>query len=419
MTQTSLLMLLPEGQFIQAVLAKVRPAVVGTADGLEGQRGLLFVEQHLKEHILIFGMAAIEDELQVTAHREHTGAPPTLFLQFVEIISLKIEAVDTDQTNEGQQHRLMAKAQLGTRMFELDAAVGIGNQLAQQEALTIGLPSAVELAGTVLDIPEGIVDLPHQVEFIGVKKGHQIGALIIVDVQLEEAHLHEIVAELLFIDHLFHDIGILKDELHQTGVTQAGSDIGLVSFLRLGSHITAQLTVLMVHVPLVTLGGLHGDLQLGTHLEHLHQARSHRLDTTRHYRADATHLGAWAQYLRETFRHALTDLLKLSLANPREFTPTALGVLHDDIHLVEHFLSYGCQFFETVGLLHHHIRDIVAAAAADITRSMTSIVGDIEGLLAFGRRCERRGDTVRIHVVVARGIRRGLLNQLYHLGLRP
>ena len=364
-------------------------------------------------------MAAVEDELQVAAHGEDAGTPPAFLFEFVEVVGLEVEAIDADETNEWQEHCLVAEAQLGTGSVESDAAVGIGYELSQEEALTGGLSAAVEFAGPVLDVPEGIVDLPHQVEVVGVEEAHQIGVLIVIDVQLEEAHLHEVIAELLFIDHLLHDIGVLEDELHQSGVTQTVGDIGIVGLLRLGRHIPAQLAVLVVHVPLVALGGLHGDLELGAHLEHLHEAGAHGLDATGHHRADATDRGTGAQHLGETLRHALAYLLELSLAIAREFAPAVLGVAHDDVHLAEYPLSFGCQFVEAVGLLHHHIGDVVAAAAADVTGAMPAVVGDIERLLAFGRGRERRGDAVRIDVVVAGGIRRGLLNQLHHLGLGP
>ena len=106
-------------------------------------------------------MTAVEDELQVATHGEHAGAPPPFRFQLVEVVGLEVEAIDANETDEGQNHRLMTEAQLGPWMIETDTAVGIGYQLAQQITLTIGLASAIEFAGTVLDIPEGIVNLPH------------------------------------------------------------------------------------------------------------------------------------------------------------------------------------------------------------------------------------------------------------------
>ena len=106
----------------------------------------------------------------------------------------------------------------------------------------------------MLDIPEGVVDLPHAVEFIDLEEVLQIGVLIEVGVLLEEAHLHEVVIEELFIDDLFYDIRILEDEFHQSAVTHATGGVGVVGLLGFGRHIaSAQLTVLMVHIPLVAL----------------------------------------------------------------------------------------------------------------------------------------------------------------------
>ena len=148
----------------------------------------------------------------------------------------------------------MTKAQLGCRLVELNTTIGIGYHLTKQITLAIGLTATVKFAGTMLDIPEGIVDLPHQVEIIGVEESHQVSVLIIVGVQLEKTHLHEIIAKLLLVDDLLHDIRILEDHLHQSGVTHAMSGIGIVSFLGLGCHIaTTQLAVLMIHIPLVAL----------------------------------------------------------------------------------------------------------------------------------------------------------------------
>ena len=175
----------------------------------------------------------------------------------------------------------------------------------------------------------------------------------------------------------------------------------------------------MVHVPLITFRGVHGDLQLGAHLQHLHQARTHRLDATGHRGADATHLGSRAQHLREPLRHALADLLELPFAKTRELSPAVLRIPHDDVHLVEHLLPLFRQLVETVGLLHHDIRDIVAAATADIARAMTPVVGDIEGLLALRRRGKGFVDAVWIDIVVAGGIRGYLPDQIHHLGLSP
>ena len=124
----------------------------------------------------------ISDELQVTTHGEHAGAPPTLLFEFVEVVGLEIVAVDTNQANKREEDRLVTKAQLGCGLVELDTTVRIGDHLTQQITLAVRLTTAIELAGAMLDIPEGIVDLPHQIEIISVEESYQMGVLIIVGV---------------------------------------------------------------------------------------------------------------------------------------------------------------------------------------------------------------------------------------------
>ena len=160
------LLLLVLAEFIHTVVSEVAPPVVGTGDWCEGQGGLDFVEEHLKEHVLILGIAAIEDELQVAAHGEDVGTPPTFFLEFVEIICFEVVAVDTYEAYQGEQHRLVSKAQLGSRIDQLNATVGIGNEAFEQVSLTLGLATAIELAGAVLYVPKGVVDLPHAIECV-------------------------------------------------------------------------------------------------------------------------------------------------------------------------------------------------------------------------------------------------------------
>lgn len=50
------------------------------------------------------------------------------------------------------------------------------------------------------------------VEFVCLEDVEQVGVSIEVGVQLEETHLHQVVVELSFIDHLLNDIRILEDQ---------------------------------------------------------------------------------------------------------------------------------------------------------------------------------------------------------------
>ena len=108
-------------ELVETVLPHVLPVVVGGAVGLDGQCGFFFIEQEFYEHIGIVLVSTIEDGLEVGTHGEHVGAPPALLFEFLKVVSLKVEAVDTHETNQREEHRLMAKAQLGSRLFELDA----------------------------------------------------------------------------------------------------------------------------------------------------------------------------------------------------------------------------------------------------------------------------------------------------------
>ena len=80
-------------------MSEVGPSIVRATDRWEWQRGLHLIKQHLEEDILILGITAVEDKLQVTTHGEHAGAPPALLFELVEIVCLEIVAVDTNQAD--------------------------------------------------------------------------------------------------------------------------------------------------------------------------------------------------------------------------------------------------------------------------------------------------------------------------------
>jgi hypothetical protein len=80
-------------------MSEVGPSIVRATDRWEWQRGLHLIKQHLEENILILGITAVEDKLQVTTHGEHAGAPPALLFELVEIVCLEIVAVNTNQAD--------------------------------------------------------------------------------------------------------------------------------------------------------------------------------------------------------------------------------------------------------------------------------------------------------------------------------
>ena len=110
------------------------------------------------------------------------------------------------------------------------------------------------------------------------------------------------------------------------------------------------------------------------------------------------------EHLGEVNHHATGDVAVLLTAVARQFTPTSLGVIHHELHLLIHTLSHGCQLVETVGTGHHLEGDVEPAAAADIAGAVTTVVGEIEGFLARRSRRIDGFDAVRVGIVVTRGI---------------
>ena len=51
--------------FLEVEIAEVAPAIIRTANGFEGQCGLVLVKHHLKEHIFVGSVLAIEHKLEV------------------------------------------------------------------------------------------------------------------------------------------------------------------------------------------------------------------------------------------------------------------------------------------------------------------------------------------------------------------
>ena len=131
----------------------------------------------------------------------------------------------------------MAEAQLCSGTVETDAAVSVGNELSQEVSLSIGLPTAIELAGSVLDVPEGVVNLPHAIELFGLEETQQEGLGLHVGIEDKESHLHKVVVEECLVDDFLDDVGILEDHLHQTAVTRSRSDVGVVGLASFGGHI--------------------------------------------------------------------------------------------------------------------------------------------------------------------------------------
>ena len=141
----------------------------------------------------------------------------------------------------------MTIAQLSARTRELQATVGIGNELAQQILLRVGLSTAIQFTSTMLDIPEHIIYLPHAIQLLCGEKRHEIGMVAEMGIQDEKSHLHQIIVEERLIHDFLHDVWVLENSLHQTTVSHARSYVGIVCLLCLWRHIVlARCFVLIV-----------------------------------------------------------------------------------------------------------------------------------------------------------------------------
>ena len=107
---------------------------------------------------------------------------------------------------------------------------------------------------------------------------------------------------------------------------------------------------------------------------HLHHGGSHRLDASRHNRADARDLCIASQHLGEALDHPSRDGPALLLTIARELAPAPLGIVHDEFHLLEYTLTRGGEFVDTAGMGNHLIGDVESLTTADITRPMTPVV---------------------------------------------
>ena len=85
-------------ELFETITAEICPFIVWGTVGMDRQSGLLLVQEHLEEHILVGGIAAIEDELHIRSHGKHAGTPPATILYLVKVCSPQVVAIDTDQT---------------------------------------------------------------------------------------------------------------------------------------------------------------------------------------------------------------------------------------------------------------------------------------------------------------------------------
>ena len=156
----------------------------------------------------------------------------------------------------------MAVAQRGTRVLLAQVGIGLLDDLAQQLALREGLQGAVERAGTVADVPAGILNHPVVVDLVGreqVVERHRVANLRTLDVRRQ---FEQMVVQVFGI-HLVVDVGrVVEEHLHYAVVVLVALLEGVVGFACLVVPLLVlQLLVPVVHVPHIVLRCVVADAQ--------------------------------------------------------------------------------------------------------------------------------------------------------------
>ena len=228
-------------------------------------------------------------------------------------------------------------------------------------SLAVWVFAAIEWTEAVLHVPQHVVDLPHAVQVVGGEEFCKVCILIEVCVHLEESHLHEVVVEVGLVDELFHNVGVLEEQLHQSAVAQTCGAVPVVGLLGFSvQRGTWQYGVLVVHVPLCALRGVHLDIELRVLDGQFQQGRLHRHDAAGNGGAAGRDAGRVSKNIGVAVDHASGNMTHLVLAERRQVAPAVFGVFEDDVHLLQYAFADGCQFVDGGSLHHHLIGNLVA-----------------------------------------------------------
>ena len=118
--------------------------VVDLLHALQRQMDLIFVEQHLDQHIPVVRTLAIEHYLEIGSHGENAIVGPSATVQRLEVICCQSIVFNLEQAYQRQKHRLVTIAQLYARLLQSDAAVSLFDDAAKQVALGVRLKTTIE-----------------------------------------------------------------------------------------------------------------------------------------------------------------------------------------------------------------------------------------------------------------------------------
>ena len=194
--------------------------VVRGAVGLDGQTGLVAVEEHLDEHIGIVALAAVVDHGDATAKRRDAVVHPSKVAEAFKVVGLQSAVVELHQAGECHDDILVRIAQVDQRAVAFQRAVAHVDHVAEGGALQEGLRSAVEGTGSVLDVVLGIELLPVRPDLRGseeVVEGNVARQVGMLDAACEH---EELTAQHLGIDVVDDEVLIGEERLHQSGITR-------------------------------------------------------------------------------------------------------------------------------------------------------------------------------------------------------
>ena len=279
----------------------------------------------------------------------------------------------------------MAVAQRGTGVGQSYAAVGLGYNLVEQIALREGLVAAIDGAGAIGEIPEGIVAEPVLVEFlvgedvVERELVAQLGTLYIA-CQLEES-----VCQFVSFS-LVEPVGVAEEQTQHVAVVTVATLEAVEQLLGATRHLLlVEHLVVLVHVVHVVVAGVVGDVELGVDAHQLLQRVLHRQDAAYHHGALGVYIGLALKHLGKPLPHPSGYLAVLLGSALGELAVAVHGFLSYACHLVEHLTSLGGKLAQTVGAHEGKIGTVVVGSTYKVTRAVASIMTQIERLVSLGR----------------------------------
>ena len=128
---------------LQVVIAEILPMIIRGYVCLQRQRGLVFVEKHLYQDILVVNAVPIEYELQIACHRNYLIVSPATSFHLIKVVCRQVKVIDSQQADQWQQGRIMPITLGDSRTIQLQATIRLLNNVPQQKTLSKGHFSAI------------------------------------------------------------------------------------------------------------------------------------------------------------------------------------------------------------------------------------------------------------------------------------